>query len=237
MIFVGIQPKLFYADRTDDALKNCRQLGHRPLFMPEVIDERIRAPNNSFLWTNWLSATSIRATGTTTSGTPVVLYVHTGNSFIEPATITARMNKLTINGAGAISIEEFRRLLKLGENGETDKAGNRLVHIVDYNTLKPSTNELMPLSGALEHLETIPFIGSEERAKRYFARFKEVYCKDEIRIERYDDLNGDQPLGRFLFVGFDYHGIGLGCFGCVGLNRAGRFVGIPTENRTNQLEL
>ena len=199
--------------------------------MPDVIDEMIRASNDSPLWQNLLTATSIRATGKTAQGTPVVLYAHTENSLSSPAGIVAAIRKGLVHGAGVLSIKEFRRLLKLSEHGATDKTGNRLVHIVDYNKLKSSISGFIPVSSALEHPQTIPFIGSNERARQYLARFKEV-CGKEIVIRHSDDLKEDQPLGRLLFIGI-YHGGGISGGS---LRRDGRFVGVLVENLTDQIK-
>ncbi|MBS3141661.1 hypothetical protein J4405_05980, partial [Candidatus Woesearchaeota archaeon] len=52
------------------------QKARRVLFMPEIADAKI---NDDSLWREWYSSVSLRATGRTKQGTPVVVYAHVPN--------------------------------------------------------------------------------------------------------------------------------------------------------------
>src|SRR3989338_7708731 len=76
--------KIFRASSLYEALEGCQEQGYRALFMPELIDQRIKAPNDSDVWKYWFSTPSLRATGKTKAGSNVVVYAHTGNHFSNP---------------------------------------------------------------------------------------------------------------------------------------------------------
>jgi hypothetical protein len=50
-------------------------------YMSELVDARIEARVNSLIWKNWLHTPSIKVTGRTKQGTPVVIYAHIPNKF------------------------------------------------------------------------------------------------------------------------------------------------------------
>lgn len=203
------QAKEFYNSDMATALESCQKYGHA-LFMPELIDAKILATKGSSLLSNWLTAPSIRATGRTKQGNPVVVYVHVDNYLSNPENIR---NAERINGAGVMPVDEFQRLLDLGDN--------KNVFVIDYDKLKISSSGVIPVERALEHPQTIPFIGGEERAQRYLEKFKQVYGNN-IGIWHCDDLK-DEPLGRLLFVGVDCN---FGLDGYNLINSLARFVGV-----------
>ena len=225
--------KPFYSDKLATALRNCLAAGYRPLYLPEIIQMRLLSSGDSWLWQKWFTTPSIEATGRTKQGTPIILYVHTENIFSNPANIDAAIHREIRFGYYAIPNAEFRRLLKLGENGETDKSGNRLVWVIDHEKLKSFRSKMLTViksvSAALRHHQILPFIGSEDLARVYLARFLEVYNKDEIILTDTDvnDIS-DQPTGRPLFVG-DGNSWDGGFGGSKFLDLNGRFVGIPAE--------
>ena len=221
---VTIEGKEFYADRTDKALKALVEERYTPLFMHQLADARIQAPKDSVLWKNWYTTPSIRATGTTKQGSKIVVYAHIPNCYSNPDNITREIEKnRLVNGAGILPRKEFQRLVDLDES--KDNLGNRLVWTVDYDTLRKSPSEVIPVEQALEHPQTIPFLGGEERARRYLERHKEVFGK-QIRIRHSDDLK-DEPLARPLFAGSAY------CYGDLGggndFGSLGRFVGVRAD--------
>jgi len=215
-----IEGKEFYDGDSSNglwrALEACKKAKHNALFMPEIADIRINSPKDARIWQPWYCAPSVRATGKTKQGAKIVVYGHIPNYFSNPENIRkAVYSKNLVNGAGVMPGKEFQKLLKL-EDGAA-------VFVVDYAKLKNSVSGVISVDDALEHPQTIPFLGGEERAKAYLKRHKEVFS-NKIGIYHYDDLSDKGALGRLLFVGDD------GCDnldGCNLLNGSGRFVGVP----------
>ncbi|MEK6963343.1 MAG: hypothetical protein AABX70_02865 [Nanoarchaeota archaeon] len=186
------------------ALEDCIEAGYSPLFIPQVADTRIAAPKENRVWQVWYSTPSIRATGRTTtsnarrpSGTPVVVYVHKPNFFSDSKNIREALPKL-VNGAGRLPQEEFDAYV--GADGQTDAVGNRLVWVIDYDALQKASSSQIKVKSALEHPQTVPFLGGEERAERYLSRHQEVYGSN-IGNWHSNDLSDESPLARCLFVG------------------------------------
>jgi hypothetical protein len=205
-----------------DALDECFKAGYEPLYMPEIADTRIAASNGDRIWQDWYISPSLRATGRGKStnvshkgGTEFVVYVHKPNYFSYPKNIrkAVKSNEF-VNGAGIVPPEEFQKLLDL-EDGEN-------VFVMGYRELRDSPSKVIPVSDALKHPQTIPFLGGKERAEAYLEKHRQVYG-DKIGIWHSDDL-ADRPLGRLLVVGYDYCGGGLGGGGL--LLGSGRFLGV-----------
>jgi len=210
---VNKEVKLFYNGSLADALENCNKEGYQALSMPEIADARIQASKEDQLWRNWLSSTSIRATGKTKQGNAVVVYAHVPNHFSEPKNIRTAIEQGLVNGAGKLPQEEFQRLLDLKDD--------KKVFVIDYNKLKSSTSDVIQVSKALKHSQTVPFLGGQERAEKYLERHSQVYGKN-IGVWHSDDLR-DEPLARLLFVG-NYVNYGLDGISDLVLN--GSFAGV-----------
>lgn len=189
-----VEAEEFYDERINKALTALLRKSYKPLFMPAVVDMRIEALGNERIWKYWYTTTSLMVTGRTKQGSAVVVYAHALNSFSNLDKIIYAKEKDWINGAWVVPQGEFQRLLGL----EDDKN----VFVVDYNKLKSSESGVIKLKDALNHPQTIPFIGGRERAEKYLERHKEVY-REKIGIWHYDDLH-DKPLGHLLFLGCSY---------------------------------
>ncbi|MEK6937971.1 MAG: hypothetical protein AABX04_02910 [Nanoarchaeota archaeon] len=201
----------FYNAIMEDALRAC-QVAHDAAYMPELAEERIKAKNDSSLWNDWWTTPSLRITGTTKGGSKVVLYVHDQTSWTNPEELKyAREHHK--NGAGPFSQKEFDALADRVDDGKVFK--------VDYDVLKRSTSGVIIVDAALEHPQTIPFLGGEDVAKRYLAKHREVY-EDNIWIWHSDDL-AEEPRGRLLVLG-NLHNLNL--FGYGNLNGNARFLGV-----------
>lgn len=161
-------------------------------YMPDLIRSRTAAKLYHRIWEICWITPSICATGRTAAGTPVVLYAHVPNFYSDGANIKKTIEeKKLVRGAGVLPREEFTHLLSLEGNG---------VSVVDYKTLKKSTHGLINLDNALEHPQTLPFLGvSEEEAQAYLKKHKRIYCAN-IGVHYFDDL-ADEPLARVLFLG------------------------------------
>lgn len=208
-----VEGREFCADSVSEALRACQKAGFEAVFMPQLADARIAAPKEAQIWHNWYCAPSIRATGKTAQGTPVVIYAHVLNYFSNPKNIETAINSGLVNGAGRMPESEFQRLLDLQDD---DK-----VFVVDYTTIKNSPSGVIALGDALKHPQTIPFLGGKERAERYLERHKEVFG-EKMGVWHSDDLR-DEPIGRLLFLG-DVDNYGL--YGDGDLSDGGRFVGV-----------
>lgn len=212
------------------AYQDCQTKGFKQLTMPEQIEARIAAPDDSPLWQKWNDTISMKLTGRTRSsnvsrngGTPVVAFYH-GPLQISLKYIQQQIqeNQL-VHGALRITLKQFDAMLQQcsPEN------------VIDYQTLKSSRSGKVSLTAALDHPQTVPFIGSRERAETYLSRFAQVYNTEEIGISHYDDLSNYQSsLMRPLCLGYDYY-IGLAADN--GFESAGRFFGVRAlQNSSSQ---
>ncbi|MBI4738426.1 hypothetical protein HY772_02500 [Candidatus Woesearchaeota archaeon] len=210
-----IRARLFEALRAngiETALAECIEAKHYPLYMPQVVDARIGAAKDSPLFQNWWTTPSVRVTGKSRGGHNVVAYAHVPNYFSDPLNIKTAREAGLRNGAGIMPVPDFYALL--------EREDNKTVFVVDYDTLCNAESDVISVSAALKHPQTIPFLGGRERAEQYLAKHAEVYGKN-IGIWYSDDLE-ENPRGRFLFLGYGSGGLG----GYVDLNNCGRFVGV-----------
>jgi len=216
----ALEAEEFCDSDVSNALEAC-QKEHEAQFMPAIFDARIAYPNNAAIWSKWFSAPSIRATGKTSQGNSVVVYAHIPNYLSNPKNIREAIGKGLRNMAGIMPQAEFQRLVDL--DGSTDNLENRSVWVVDYDTLRKSKSGGISVYDALEHPQTIPFIGGKDRAERYLLRHKKVNGKN-IGNWHSNDLQEDgSAVGRLLFIGLDGDCVGL--LGNCSLNGYGRFVG------------
>jgi len=206
------QTKPFYSDTIEQALTDCQEAGYQTIYMPELIQRRIKTRKETKLWRDWQTSLSLRAIGRSKQGNPVVLYAHIPHYFCEPKNIITAKETGLINGAGLLPQAEFERLLAFEGKG---------VYVLDYETEKKSSSGVINLDSALQHPVTIPFLGvSEIEAQKYLQKHRQVYG-DKIGIWHCDDL-GDQPRGRLLFLGNGYNN---SLNGSTSLSN-GRFLGV-----------
>ncbi|MBI2631715.1 hypothetical protein HYW75_01815 [Candidatus Pacearchaeota archaeon] len=212
--------KPFYHNNLATALENC-QKEHEALFMPALVDTRISSPKNALIWQNWYCSPSIRATGRTSQGNPVVVIAHIPNYFSKPKNIRTAIKYGLKDGAGILPQKEFQRLVDLDES--VNCFGDRLVWLLDEDKFRNSFSGVVQIDKALEHPQTIPFLGGRERAEAYMKRHEEVYG-DKIGIWKKNDLYDDVSVGRLLFFGSSGSGSLRG--DCGALRCDGRFVGV-----------
>lgn len=188
-----LEARLFYGNTKEGALADVESQKSRALLMPEIADGRIGADGNSLLWKNWLNALSIKATGMI-KDKPVVIYAHVPNAFSTSAGIVEAKKLGLRNRAGILPGGEFQRLY--------DLQNNENVFVVDYNALRSSTSDVIKVSDALKHPQTIPFLGGEETAVNYLEFYKRV-LGDKIGNWHVDDLQSDgKAVARLLYVGY-----------------------------------
>ena len=181
--------KEFYSQSSDDPLRDLQEQGYSTLYMPELTQKRINSERKSKFWNPWITSISIKATGKTINKTPVVLYVHTQNYTSDPI-LRKTLNRVIM--AGIMPEKEFLRLLKLGEGGD------KKVLLVPYYKLRNSPSGIMSIDDALDHPQTIPFLGGEDIAKNYLKKHKEFFG-NEIGIYHSNDLS-KEPAWRWLYI-------------------------------------
>lgn len=211
------------------ALKNLIDQGYTPVNMPSLIDARIEASKEDRVWQTYFTTPSMIITGKIKNESMVAFDHRQDNYFARDPKNIEEALKALINYAGIVPQKEFEEAVEKDEFENEQK--DRLVWVIkgeDYKRFRDSKSGVIPVKNALEHPQTIPFLGGEKRAQSYLQRHKEVYG-DRIRIWHADDLSKDdnQPLGRLLDLG-SYYGIGLG--GYYDLGNYARFVGVRAQN-------
>ena len=202
----------------EKALRQCQDAGYRALFVPELADTRIASPQEARVWNNWYTwytTPSLRATGRSKGNKPVVIYAHVPHYFSNPDNLAQAVKQGLVNYAGRMPNPEFKRLLGLEDNEN--------VFVVDHKKLKRSPSGIIDVEQALEHPQTIPFLGGSARAEQYLQQHKKVKG-NEIGVWHTDDL-ADEPLGRLLFLGVHYDALS----GSDDLGSGDRFVGVAAS--------
>ena len=202
LTMIDVRTRGFYFFSLEDgmALKRLENEGYRPLFLPDIVKTRIdddvafELGGTCGIWENEVDSVSIRATGRTKRGNPVVVYAHVPNYFSESKNLLDTIiNKRLINGAGILPRKEFQRLLKLEDNHN--------VHAIDYYKTKAMNQVEMSLKRAFEHPETWDFLGGDVLARYYLNKRKSKYfLEHKITFNWADDLT-DEPVARLLGLG------------------------------------
>ena len=246
--FQGKETKLFYETPIENALERCLNEGYRPLFMPELIQARI---DNFDAMKYGFTAQSITATGRTKQGTYVVVYAHIPTFLSNPANIREARNSRDGNVRMSCFSSDIKKILARGRMptaGEmlvasspfmpipqtefqriVDLEDKKNVWVVDWNIMcKAPFSEGFDVRRALEHPQTIPFIGSEGLAQSYLQAHRKYYGHNKIGIYRNNDLLDDEdfPTARLLFLGYD--DCTLDSVG--GLGYIGSLVGVKEKN-------
>ncbi|MFH1456208.1 MAG: hypothetical protein ABIF40_04635 [archaeon] len=211
---VNGKTKIFYNKKLYQALQDCLDEDYKPLYMPELADRRINLNEDDEIWNNWFIAPSVRVTGRTKQGNAVVVYAHIPNYFSNPENIKNALGNLR-NGAGSMPQEEFYNLL--------NQEDNERVFVIDYSDLKNSSNGMIKVDKALEHPQTIPFLGGRGRAEQYLEKFRKIKG-DKIGIYYSNDLD-DTARGRLLFLYSSRSGLD----GDYDLDYIGRFLRVAAE--------
>jgi hypothetical protein len=218
----------FFADRQDKALRLCEEAGYQALFMPDLLDMRIKSAKTSRIWKEWYSTPSIRVTGrgkctnlSKKGGTAFVVYAHIPNYLSNSKRLRRIIEHKLVFDVGIIPKIEFIRLLDLEDREK--------IFVVDYGAIKNSASGLVTLKEAMKQPQTKPFFGGEKRTERYFKRYKKVYG-EMIGIWRPKD-SADQPMARLLFLGNQryFSPVDSSCLG-----DSGRFIGVPSPGMSKQ---
>ena len=206
----------FYNQDFADALEACQNAGNRALSMPEIADLKIKGDE-------WYSSVSLKVTGMTKQGIPIVLYVHVPNHYYSLPVNIRQARPNLIDGAGILPQPELEKLADLSDKDGTN--GVFRLDGLDYNALKNSISGVILVEHALKHPQVIPFLGGQERAERYLDKHEKMVGKT-IGVWHSDYLD-EQPVAvaRPLFV--DYYDR-LNAWG--GFIDDGRFLGVSLND-------
>jgi len=183
-----------------NSAETCRTAGYKIPTMPELIEARIYANENSPLWHSYYDSISSILIGRTRSsnfsrngGSIIAAYLHEPlNIFSDCAQEWDVIPNIELN------------VINLGFDTILQKCLPQ--NIINYDILKNSISGLVPLKEALKHPQLVPFIGSKEIAERYLERFQEVYKSKEIGIWHWhttSNINPPHPLIRPLSLSYN----------------------------------
>lgn len=212
-------------DGLEKALAECLEAGYDPLFIPQIVDTRIRyciirERTKDDIWNDsyWNNACS-PVTRTGSKVNTVIVYNEVGrNSYTTPSVcVTGRTkggkavvvyahvpnyfsdpaNITVARKAGLVRGTAKMPLKKFYQLLEMEDGKN--VFVVDYYLLRASHSGIVQVVDAMKHPLTIPFLGGKERAEKYLAKHIPFYG-DTIAIRHRDDLT-DSPQARMLQLG------------------------------------
>ncbi|MDO8556341.1 MAG: hypothetical protein Q7R96_04180 [Nanoarchaeota archaeon] len=216
----------FFEDSSlPDALESAGSDGFHAVFMPGFLEERVAQPHDHAAWRQWVVTPSVKITGRSKGGSPVVVVAHVPSYLSNPKNIRKAYQQGQqglVNYAARVPQHSFEQLLD--KEGKTDAAGNILVWVIDHEKLKTSTSCVIPVAAASDHPLVVPFMGSESLVQRYLPQHEKAYKTKQIGVWHCDDLDASGPLGRLLVAG------GNGGNGSLStssyLDGGGRFVGV-----------
>lgn len=150
-----------------DSLRECRDKGFEPVFLPETIDFMIHAKDDTMLYRRnigWITP-SIKIGGKSKQGNRVVVYAHvptfftTVENFQEPVRdkfYKTFLERETPQG-------EFEKILEL--------EGNERVFVHDYSEKREKQKNFEPQE-AMEKTRLNSILGGRKRAEAFFQRFE-----------------------------------------------------------------
>lgn len=223
----------FFNEDISFALETCQKEGYTAQFLPSMIEARLELPRRypiegetrpeyqfkpSRIWNYYYSSASLMATW----GRQRII-AHVPHYFSSPNNIKRAFEQGNVDGALAMPVEEFERLLSL----EDEKN-------VFVRNSKDSNNSGSLLLGNEKEVEkslgyplTIPCFGSEERALRYFQKHREVIGSSMHLWTPYNDSISKFPVGRLIILA-NYVSLGITCSRDMDYNNRlvdGRFIG------------
>ncbi len=206
-------PGRVFNDYASTALSAMKVEEFMPVYFPLLAEGLMHAPYNDFsiAWKREYFTPSIRATGITRGGSKVIVYGHMPNSLNDITLLDSLIQPRDVINHQQTPIpapqEAFQQLVDA--DSLSDESGNRLVWVVDYETVKrhinttpDSTKGYYPQhykdENALEHPEAAAIFASHERAYRFLQNLK--LAEKNLTIIYFDDF-ADEP--RFRFINID----------------------------------
>ncbi|MAG48095.1 hypothetical protein CL617_05820 [archaeon] len=217
----------FYDKGMSKALAYLQSEGYTALFIPQLADIRIESNIDSKIWQNEYASTSLVVTGRYKDDgkatSPVeTLFVHVPHFLSNSKNLIrairdrkARTEDMWPKHRGAVKVpqEEYDRLRGM--------VNDENIFVVNHRTLVENNYDSLHIDDALEHPQTIPFLGGEERAIKYLKKYSNL--SDRITIMYGEDLP-EEPMGRFLFLGSNNKVASLSAINC--FYNPGRFIGV-----------
>jgi hypothetical protein len=169
-------------------LKEIKENSMKPLFAPQLAEERLYARPDSRLWQKFYTTPSLVVSGKTNHGNAVTVFVHADNYLMNPKNAAGNIRQGTV----PVAEDAFLRYI-----GQED---NKTVFIRDFNALENAPHVVSTLEEAIQHPAIVPIFGTVERAAAYLQVWKPVY--DEQTKETYKML----PRHGELFGAPDFFG-------------------------------
>lgn len=180
----------------------------------DIVQARILAPGDSFVWNNFFTTTTGEYKGLSKQGNPVYVTAHGIGPLKEPARIRQAYKEDLVNGAARLEQKEFYDLL--------EQEDNKKVIVQDFNEVKKFKSGVTSVESARDNALVRARFG--EYTDTYLDKHKEIY-RDEVSNLHHCNNGRDLkvPQGRLLFV--DDSGSN-GFYGDSNLDNVGRFWGV-----------
>ena len=200
--------------------------------LPQLLHARVNADYDNLIWNTWFSAQSEESVVATPQGNPVVVTVHGGGIFGNPARIEralrADLSRHNVHGltgqyAAKITRQEARELLRgrLPDGTEFPIHGfeafrkgvsglpRRYGVVLDFRTAKASANGYVAFDELRNDPVTICRAGGVEAAATYLEKARRRNNTNRMQAShRHDAIDPTQPQTRLLTLGGNRGGIG-----------------------------
>ena len=200
--------------------------------LPQLLRARVNAGYDNIIWNTWFSAYSEESVVTTPRGNPVVVTVHGGGIFGNPARIEralrADLSRHNVHGltgqyAAKITPQEARDLLRgrLPDGSEfpvhdfeafrkgVGDLPRRYGVVLDFETAKASATGYVPFGVLRSDPVTVCRAGGVEAAAAYLEKARKRNDTGRMQVShRHDAIDPAQPQTRLLTLGGNRGGVG-----------------------------
>ena len=200
--------------------------------LPQLLHARVNADYDNIIWNTWFSAQSEENVVTTPGGNPVVVTVHGGGIFGNPARIEralrADLSRHNVHGltgqyAAKITPQEARELLRgrLPDGTEfpvhdfeafrkgVDALPRRYGVVLDFETAKAAATGYVAFDVLRDDPVTICRAGGVEAAAAYLEKARNRNDTSRMQVShRHNAIDPAQPQTRLLTLGGNRGGIG-----------------------------
>ena len=200
--------------------------------LPQLLHARVNADYDNIIWNTWFSAQSEENVVTTPGGNPVVVTVHGGGIFGNPARIEralrADLSRHNVHGltgqyAAKITPQEARELMRgrLPDGTEfpvhdfeafrkgVDALPRRYGVVLDFETAKAAATGYVAFDVLRDDPVTICRAGGVEAAAAYLEKARNRNDTSRMQVShRHNAIDPAQPQTRLLTLGGNRGGIG-----------------------------
>ena len=187
-----VQGEVFYDGNLPNALREAQKYAGKEGYvasMPQLLQGRVKAPNDDGIWADWFTVNSEENVGKTAQGKPVVIAVHGGGIFSSPERIERAYSDKLVNYAGKLDDKEIKDLLagKLPDGTQIPvysfsqfKKGisglpRQYAVVMDFDEVRQTTSGYQNADGLKDNPLTIVRAGGVEQAATYIERAKEKH--------------------------------------------------------------